>query len=60
MERQAESITLKISFRYADGSPFFGTIDIECDHLTLSDRRKVPGVDGSRTIAIAGLKRAPQ
>ena len=57
----AEEITLKIQVRRADGGPFPGKVDVRCEHQQLvSERRELRNLDASQTIAIAGLRRAPQ
>ena len=54
------NICLRLNVVSADETPFRGTVDIECKHQTLSDRRQLRNVDASQTIAIRGLMRAPQ
>jgi hypothetical protein len=53
-------VCLKINVHVANGGLFSGTVDIDCKHQTLSDHRVVKNVDGSKTIAVAGLTRTPQ
>jgi hypothetical protein len=53
-------VGLQLNVVTADGAPFRGTVDIECKHQTLSDRRNFRNVDASQTIAIRGLMRAPE
>jgi hypothetical protein len=53
-------VGLEVNVVSADGGPFLGTVDIECEHQTLSDNRDFRNVDASHTIAIRGLMRAPQ
>ena len=53
-------VGLQLNVVTADGVPFRGTVDIECKHQILSDRRDFRNVDASHTIAIRGLIRAPQ
>jgi len=59
-ETHDQDVTLQITVRQKDGKPYRGAVDVELQHQVLSDRREVRGVDGSKTIAIAGLRRAPQ
>jgi len=54
------NIGLEINVRRADGSLFQGTVDVDCQHQTLSDHRVFRSLDGSKTIAIRGLKRSPE
>ena len=53
-------VCLRLNVVNVDETPFRGTVDIECKHQTLSDRRQFRKIDASQTIAIRGLMRAPQ
>jgi hypothetical protein len=55
-----DDVGLKINLRTAGGGQFVGTVEIDFKHQTLSDHRVVRNVDGSKTIAVSGLKRTPQ
>ena len=52
-------ITLKIRVLDAQGNFRGGTVDVEFKHRTLSDHGKQRGLDASREINIAGLRRTP-
>ena len=54
-----QDITLKILVHDAQGKFRGGTVDVEFKHLTLSEHAKQRGLDASREITIAGLRRAP-
>jgi uncharacterized membrane protein len=53
-------IGLNINVKTKAGGSFTGTVDIDCQNQTLSDHQEFRNVDASKTIAIKGLKRAPQ
>lgn len=55
-----QDITLKIRVLDTKGNFRGGTVDVEYKHRTLSDRGKNRGLDASREINLAGLRRAPQ
>jgi hypothetical protein len=55
-----QDITLKIRVLDAQGQFRGGTVDVEFKHQTLSDHGMQRGLDASREINIAGLRRAPQ
>jgi hypothetical protein len=50
---------LKIRVVDPQGNFIGGTVDIECQHRTLSERTDKPGLSASGQIDIAGLRRAP-
>ncbi len=54
-----QDITLKIRVLDAHGQFRGGTVDVEFKHLRLSDHDTQRGLDASREINIAGLRRAP-
>src|SRR4030095_7556989 len=54
-----QDITLKILVHDAQGKFRGGTVDVEFKHRTLSDHGTQRGLDASREINIAGLRRAP-
>ncbi|MGZ8842403.1 MAG: neuraminidase-like domain-containing protein, partial [Pyrinomonadaceae bacterium] len=54
-----QDITLKIRVLDAQGNFRGGTVDVEFRHRTLSDQSTQRGLDASREINIAGLRRAP-
>jgi hypothetical protein len=54
-----QDLTLKIRVVTSQGQFRGGTVDIEIKHRTLSDRAQQRGLDASREINIAGLRRAP-
>src|SRR4051812_39181116 len=54
-----QDITLKILVHDAQGQFRGGTVDVEFKHRTLSDHGTQRGLDASREINIAGLRRAP-
>jgi hypothetical protein len=54
-----QDITLRILVHDAQGQFRGGTVDVEFKHRTLSDYGKQRGLDASREINIAGLRRAP-
>jgi len=58
--KKEEEISLMITVRQPDGSPFPGAVEVEMRHQTLSDRRVVRNASASQPIAIAGLHRTPQ
>ncbi len=60
MAASASDVALKLRVLKPDGSPYEGTVDIECQHQVLSDLRDIRGVSASGVIAITGLRRTPQ
>lgn len=54
-----QDITLKILVLDAQGNFRGGTVDVEFKHSTLSEHGTQRGLDASREINIAGLRRAP-
>jgi len=54
-----QDITLKILVFDEKGNFRGGTVDVEFKHRTLSEHRTQRGLDASREINIAGLRRAP-
>src|SRR4051794_13100266 len=54
-----QDITLKILVLDAQGQLRGGTVDVEFKHGTLSDHGTRRGLDASREISIAELRRAP-
>jgi len=54
-----QDITLKIFVFDAQGNFRGGTVDVEFKHRTLSEHGTQRGLDASREINIAGLRRAP-
>jgi uncharacterized membrane protein len=53
-------VGLNINVKTKGGGTFTGTVNIDCQHQTLSDHQEFRNVDASKTIAIKGLKRGPQ
>jgi hypothetical protein len=53
-------VGLEINVRTKSGGAFAGTVNIDCQHQTLTDRHEFRNVDASKTIPIKGLLRAPQ
>ena len=50
-------VGLNINVKTKGGGAFAGTVNIDCQHQTLSDHQEFRNLDASKTIAIKGLLR---
>ena len=53
-------VCLEINVKTKGGGAFVGTVNVDCQHQTLSDHQEFRNLDASKAIAIKGLMRAPQ